>query len=79
MPLTAGQRDLLASSPDVFADQWSLSIVLRKSADGDTLLAEPVTEADLAEARSEAWLNGFLRQGQRDLPLAAVAARIAPL
>ena len=79
MPLTAGQRDLLASSPDVFADQWSLSIVLRKSADGDTLLEEPVTEADLAEARSEAWLNGFLRQGHPDLPLEAVTTRVAPL
>ena len=79
MTLTAGQLDVLATSPDAFADQWSLGIVLRRSADGPTLLDEPVTEADLAEARSEAWLNGFLRQGHPDLPLEAVTTRIAPL
>jgi hypothetical protein len=79
MTLTAGQRDLLAASPDAFTEQWSLTIVLRRDADGPTLLEEPVTDADLAEARSEAWLNGFLRQGQPDLPLEAVTTRVAPL
>ncbi len=79
MTLTALQRDVLAASPDAFGDEWSLTIVLRKVADGAALLEETVTDADLAEARTEAWLNGFLRQGQRDLPLEAVTTRIAPL
>ena len=79
MTLTALQRDVLAASPDAFADDWSLFIVLRKVSDGPVLLEEAVTDADLNEARSEAWLNGFLRQGHRDLPLEAVTTRIAPL
>jgi len=79
MTLTALHRDALAASPEAFGDDWSLAIGLRKTADGRTLLEEPVTEADLAEARSEAWLNGFLRQGHPDLPLEAVTTRIAPL
>ena len=79
MTLTALQRDALAASPEAFADDWSLAIRLRKTADGRMLLEEPVTELDLAEARSEAWLNGFLRQGHPDLPLEAVTTRVAPL
>ncbi len=79
MTLTALQRDVLAASPDAFGDDWSLTIGLRKTADAPTLLEEPVTEADLAEARTEAWLNGFLRQGHPDLPLEAVTTKIAPL
>ena len=79
MTLTALQRDVLAASPDAFGDEWSLTIVLRKGAGAPTLLEEPVTDADLAEARSEAWLNGFLRQGHPDLPLEAVTTRVAPL
>ncbi len=79
MTLSALQRDVLAASPDAFGDDWSLTIVLRKVADGPALLEEPVTEADLGEARTEAWLNGFLRQGHPDLPLDAVTTRIAPL
>ncbi|MCH6552277.1 MAG: hypothetical protein IH804_09745 [Planctomycetes bacterium] len=37
------------------------------------------TETDLAEARTEAWLNGFLRRGHPDLPLEAVTTRLAPV
>ncbi len=64
---------------DAFQADWTLTLVLRASADGPPLAQHRVAEADLAEARSEAWLNGFLRRGQPDLPLEAVTTRLAPL
>ncbi len=53
--------------------------MVRPESDDLVLGEEPVTDADLAEARSEAWFNGFLRRGFPDLPLEAFSTRLSPL
>jgi uncharacterized protein with PIN domain len=58
---------------------WTLRVVVHPESRDRVLAEEPVTDADLAEARSEAWLDGFLRRGLPDLPLAALRTRLRPL
>ena len=68
MSETILQQDVLDAGLEVFDEDWTLTMVLRATTDGPPLARQRVSEADLAEARSEAWLNGFLRRGQPDLP-----------
>ncbi len=79
MSETALQLDGPGTDLDAFEQDWALTLVLRASADGAPLAEHRVAETDLAEARSEAWLNGFLRRGQPDLPLEAVSTRLLPV
>ena len=79
MSETALQHDVLDAGIEAFQEDWTLTMVLRATAAGPPLVQQRVTEDDLAEARSEAWLNGFLRRGRPDLPLEAVSTRIAPV
>lgn len=79
MSETALQLEGPGADLDAFQEDWTLTLVLRASADGPPLAQHRVVEADLAEARSEAWLNGFLRRGQPDLPLEAVTTRLVPI
>lgn len=46
---------------------------------GRHLTSEPVTEADLAPLRSEAWFEAFVRKGMADVPFADVAFRLVPI
>ncbi len=79
MSVAASKDRGLGADPTAFQQDWTLTVVLRATGDGSVLTEEPVSDADLAEARSEAWLNGFLRQGHPDLPLEAVDPRMAPV
>ena len=79
MSETILQQDVLDAGLEAFDEDWTLTMVLRATTDGPPLARQRVSEADLAEARSEAWLNGFLRRGQPDLPLEAVTTRLAPV
>jgi len=79
MSETILQQEVLDAGLEAFDEDWTLTMVLRSTADGPPLIRQRVTEGDLAEARSEAWLNGFLRRGQPDLPLEAVTTRLAPV
>ena len=79
MSETTLQQNVLDAGLDAFKEDWSLTMLLRATADGPPLAEQRVTDADLAEARSEAWLNGYLRRGQPDLPLDAVTTRLAPV
>lgn len=62
-----------------FDIDWSLLVTLRANREGPVLATEAVTDADLLEARSEAWFNGFLRAGRPDVPLESVTTRLAPV
>jgi len=79
MSVAASKDRGLGADPTAFQQDWTLTVVLRATEDGPVLTEEPVSDADLAEARSEAWLNGFLRRGHPDLPLDAVDPRMAPV
>ena len=57
---------------------WSLAVALRQGEAGPQLAVEPVTDADLAEHRAEAWFAGCLRKGRRELPMNQVPMRIVP-
>jgi len=58
---------------------WNLSVSLRLSMDGPEVTREPVNDADLAEALSEAWFAGCLRKGHLDLSWEEVPARLIPV
>jgi hypothetical protein len=79
MSVAASQHRGLGADPAAFQQDWTLTVVLRTTGGGPVLTEEPVSDADLAEARSEAWLNGFLRRGHPDVPLEAVEPRMAPV
>jgi hypothetical protein len=62
-----------------FADDWSLRVVLRRDSDDTPIGEELLSEADLAEARAELWLDGFLRRGAPETPYETIATRLAPV
>ncbi len=43
--------------------EWQLALALRTELEGPTVRVEAVTAADLSEAVSESWLEGYLRSG----------------
>ena len=57
----------------------SLSVVLRLEENGPEVTREAVTEADLAEAVCEAWLQCCLRRGRPDVALDDFHPRLVPL
>lgn len=59
--------------------QWLLTTALQLEEDGPEVEREPVTHADLAELRAEAWLGGCLRKGRSEIPLADVGFRVLPI
>jgi hypothetical protein len=56
-----------------------LTAVLRLDLDGPEVAREPVTDAALADARSELWLESCLRRGCPDVALDDLAVEIVPL
>jgi hypothetical protein len=62
-----------------FQTSWTLRVVVRGSADGPPLRHQDLGDAELAEARREAWFNGLLRRGRPDVPFEAVDTRLAPV
>ena len=66
-------------SPSSFDEPWVLDVVVRAEVDEAPLARQPLTEADLAEARSEAWFRGLLRRGRHDVPFEDLESRLAPI
>jgi hypothetical protein len=64
---------------DVRVDDWAISVGLRLQQRGPVVLREPVTEADLIDPFSEAWLEGVLRKGRTHVELDTLRARLVPL
>jgi hypothetical protein len=56
-----------------------LVVELRREAKGPALTFEPVTEADLGDARAEAWLHLLARRGRPELPVAAARFDLEPV
>jgi hypothetical protein len=56
-----------------------LVVELRREAKGPALTFEPVTEADLGDARAEAWLHLLARRGRPELPVAAARFDVEPV
>src|SRR5207253_7027813 len=46
---------------------------------GRHLTSEPVTDADLANLRSEAWFTAFVRRGMAGVPFSEIAFRVVPI
>src|SRR5262245_21676106 len=61
------------------AQPWTLRVGLHLAEDGPQATSEPVTDADLADLRSELWLAGFLRKGHPDFPLDELRTELEPL
>ncbi len=59
--------------------QGALSVALRLDENGPEVALEAVTEADLAEALSEAWLQCCLRKGRPEVPIDDFQPRLLPL
>jgi hypothetical protein len=57
---------------------WRLTAILRRESGGPQLAAEPVTESDLSEIRSEAWFTACLRRGHHRCSESEVPIRIRP-
>ncbi|MHC4220015.1 MAG: hypothetical protein ACYSU7_16345 [Planctomycetota bacterium] len=68
-----------AVDTELFGQDWSLSVVVRRDTDGPPLARRDLGDADLAEARREAWYNGILRKGSPDAPFETVETRVAPV
>jgi hypothetical protein len=79
MMAAVAEIDELALDEHAFQQDWSLSVVVRGGLDGPPLARQALAEADLVEARSEAWFNGFLRRGCPDVPFESVETRLAPI
>ena len=62
-----------------FEQDWSLTVVLRLRTSGPPIARERVTDADLVEARSEAWFEGHLRDGFPQTPYQEIETRLAPI
>jgi len=62
-----------------FEQDWSLTVVLRLGTCDPPLARERVTDADLVEARSEAWFEGHLRGGFPQTPYQEIETRLAPI
>jgi hypothetical protein len=58
---------------------WKLWVSLRLKTDGPEVAWEPVSDEDLADARSEAWLAGCLRKGDLSQALDEVPCRLVPI
>jgi hypothetical protein len=59
--------------------EWTLQVVVRADGgDGPVLARETVGEGDLADVKSELWMNALLRRGRPDVPLAAMSCHVAP-
>ncbi len=61
------------------ADAGSLVVTIHLERGGREIEREAVLAADLAEARSEAWLQGRLRRGRFTPPLEDLATRVEPI
>jgi hypothetical protein len=68
----------VAAKP-VRANQSALKVNLLSEAGRRLLTSEPVTDADLADFRCEAWLDCFLRRGLAWVPLAETNFRLIPI
>jgi hypothetical protein len=64
---------------DVTSNLTTLAVVVRRDVKGPALAREVVTEVDLTDARSELWLEHFLRKGRTEVPLDALSFRTVPL
>jgi hypothetical protein len=58
---------------------WKLTAIVRKGSDEPELGREPVTEADLLDITSEAWLEGVLRRGKPDAPFESGMFELVPI
>jgi hypothetical protein len=56
-----------------------LTVVVRRDVKGPALAKETVTEVDLTDARSEVWLDQYLRKGHPEVSLDALCFRTLPL
>ncbi len=63
------------TAPAIASPAPPLSVVVRRTADGPPLAREPLTDADLNDYLSEAWMHSCLRRGFPDVPLSAVDAQ----
>lgn len=57
----------------------SLTLVLRREANGPELLRERVEDADLVDVRGEMWLENCLRKGRPDVALDCLEFTVVPL
>jgi hypothetical protein len=70
---------LTKTKPETAAPPWSLTAVIRLDEHGPEIAREPVTDADLVEIRSEAWLEGVLRKGHPEIGLDAADIELVPI
>jgi hypothetical protein len=68
----------VAAKP-VHANQSGLKVNLLSETGRRLLTTEPVTDADLADFRCEAWLDCFLRRGLASVPLAETKFHVIPI
>src|SRR4051812_47487905 len=73
------RRMLMPGTITPQAPPVSLAVVLRLDEDGPEVTREPVTDADLLDAKSELWLAGLLRKGHPDVPIEDLHSRLVPL
>jgi hypothetical protein len=58
---------------------WSLSAVIRIDEDGPEITRESVTDADLADIKSEAWMEQCLRRGHPEISLEELRIDLVPI
>jgi len=69
----------LNATTGLAAPPWTFTAILRKESDDPELCREPVTEADLLEILSEAWLEAVLRKGRPDVPFGEAQFECTPI
>ncbi|MHC4948428.1 MAG: hypothetical protein ACYTG1_09225 [Planctomycetota bacterium] len=74
----ASRRPTPAPDDPVFDRAWRLDVVLRDAATDRVLDTERVSGPDLLDAQGEAWFDGFVRRGHRDLPFEDLRFDVAP-
>ena len=57
----------------------TLAVALRLERDAPELIREPVTDDDLVDVCSEAWLEGVLRRGKPSVAMDDMATRVIPI
>ncbi len=61
------------------AGTWAITVNVRVDRDGPVVAREPVTESDLVDLKSEAWMASVLRRGHPDTSLEEIEPRVVPV